>query len=578
MTTVLFLVFPLGAQASKILSGTLGSVTDEYVYIKYRSPAGDKYARCEREDLDCDKISSSVFSSGGNEIAKGYVASNGEYAVKNFMPGANPYAIYGIYDLKKDKLIGLFNTIFVFDSIDFTKTGDAVVLRSEKLNQTRVFTFNDKKERVLEKYATSISANGQMLAVYDSALPGWRTYDLKNDSKLEGTFLGASSSVAEFSYDGTYITYVRPGNYSVLYTAKSNGDDKKAVFKKTGVTLKDYVFVDNTLFYLANENGQYEWSVFALDPESGEKTEIADNASYGEWMMSLDNRLMFSVIEGKLITPAVYDLESEVLEVLRPFGESEAASIDRTEYDDVNLGAVLLSDKDKSRDLVIWLHGGPKRQTSMIYHSYYGYQVYDEILEKLVEEEKIDVLKLDYTGSIGYGRESTAKLTGNVGVIDVADVLAVTKDLRKEYRNIYLMGNSYGGYLALRTLVEEPDYYDGAISINGVTDWEQLVYDGRISQDFINYFYGLPSSENKKYYDQASIANRVDDLDDQKVLLFVGEKDTSVAPIQTSLIQQILREADKDSEMISFPTEGHTIVERKNLDRVYEEIKDLIDA
>ncbi|GIW66595.1 MAG: hypothetical protein KatS3mg095_0493 [Candidatus Parcubacteria bacterium] len=96
------------------------------------------------------------------------------------------------------------------------------------------------------------------------------------------------------------------------------------------------------------------------------------------------------------------------------------------------------------------------------------------------------------------------------------------------------MGNSYGGYLSLKTIYEYPSKINGAISINGVTDWWTLINNNKNSI-FKIHFNGYPTKNNLELYNQASIFLKKENLKNKKVLLIYGKKDRTVPISQNSL-------------------------------------------
>lgn len=244
------------------------------------------------------------------------------------------------------------------------------------------------------------------------------------------------------------------------------------------------------------------------------------------------------------------------------------------EYSRLELGGVqTIFMKNKTQGagvppLVIWLHGGPYRQASYIRHSYMSYGVYDNILEDAVSEGAY-ILKPDYAGSFGGSRAHTDAIGENVGVVEVKEI----KDLVDEFKathdtgKVYLVGNSYGGYLALRTLVEYPKLFAGALSINGVTDWASLT-EHLSTSPFNQYFNGLENAKNKYLYDQASILERIENIGKQKIYIIQAAADKTVAPFQAPLLKSALDEKNKKSTLIMIPDEDHVFSKNTSINTI----------
>jgi acylaminoacyl-peptidase len=188
------------------------------------------------------------------------------------------------------------------------------------------------------------------------------------------------------------------------------------------------------------------------------------------------------------------------------------------------------------------------------------------------------VAKLDYTGSTGYGKRFQTGLTKKVGVADVDDVRETIDDLTDEFEtsDVFLVGNSYGGYLALKTLVEEPRLIDGVAAIAAVTDWDELI-GGNSSSIFAPYFGGTPNSLTHRYYRAAEIMDNLDEIPDRTpIVIAYGERDTTVPPTQSKIFIAGA-ENDKNLTKVVFPDEDHIPRKRATLDRLCSEIAEAFD-
>lgn len=218
-----------------------------------------------------------------------------------------------------------------------------------------------------------------------------------------------------------------------------------------------------------------------------------------------------------------------------------------------------------SYPLVIWLHGGPYRQTSYGYHPYHSYGIYDSILE-LLRKDGVVILKLDYRGSLGFGKEYSGAIKGSVGKGDTEDVMSAITYAKSRYNinNVYLIGNSYGGYMSLRTLAEHPNSFAGVVSINGVTDWESLMNKMQTSI-FNTQFNGTPNVNNRYLYDQASIINRIGNIGNQKIVIIAGEADHTIPYWQATNIYDAMKTQNKNVNLISYKDEDHVYKEKKTI-------------
>jgi pimeloyl-ACP methyl ester carboxylesterase len=82
-------------------------------------------------------------------------------------------------------------------------------------------------------------------------------------------------------------------------------------------------------------------------------------------------------------------------------------------------------------------------------------------------------LRLNYRGTTGFGRKHLAALRDGVDLVPLADIKAAIDWLASRYQfdreRIVLMGQGYGGFLALRGVQLYPEFFRAAISVNAPT-------------------------------------------------------------------------------------------------------------
>jgi dipeptidyl aminopeptidase/acylaminoacyl peptidase len=290
------------------------------------------------------------------------------------------------------------------------------------------------------------------------------------------------------------------------------------------------------------------------------------------------NGLVFFVIQGSSSFPVFYN---ETTNQIQNFsGITIDTSTPVFSSKDVSFGGgmhgVLMTppgfDKKVPHQLVIWLHGGPYRQTSIGFQPYPGYAVYDLILNEMAKNNVV-VLKLDYRGSYGYGASYSRGIIKNVGKGDVADVKNANAFIKKEMNisDTYLLGNSYGGYLALRSVVAYPKNFAGAISINGVTDWATMLKAMKTSIFNVD-FNGIPKKSNATIYAQASILSRIGNLTTQKIVIMQSQADMTIPPSQADLLYSALQAKGKSVTFIPYPGEDHTFTKTTDLESICQNV------
>ncbi|WP_259558242.1 S9 family peptidase [Brachybacterium sillae] len=181
---------------------------------------------------------------------------------------------------------------------------------------------------------------------------------------------------------------------------------------------------------------------------------------------------------------------------------------------------------------VAFVHGGPTSQAPLALN----------LAAALYTSRGIGVVDVNYGGSTGYGRAYRERLTGQWGVVDVADTVAVMEHLVAEGiadgRRLAIEGGSAGGWTTLACLTRT-DTFAAGISRYGVADLEGLRRD---THDFESrYLEGLvgPWPEAAALYEERAPLHQVEGLS-APVLLLQGDEDRVVPPAQSEVFRDAL--------------------------------------
>ncbi len=581
----LFILIALPAHADEIQYGFIKEVAQDEVALEFRGPGGSDYFHCNTKGScrEYDELPQ-LLPSLGNVVDYTHNAQ-GTRGIRVFPWGSQTLHI--LYDISERpaRAIGYLPVREAQDRIRFSGSGEQILFFKDGAVRrfdlrTRTMTGPIYVDRELP--FLTVSHTGRYIAAYSYANPGHRLWDLERNKDY--TIASDEPSYFEFSQDETRAAYLGLyKDYRTLYETTLTELPTTEVTRITHTSVaEDYLYAGNVLFYLANTDSPYDWSLWART-KSGEETLVEQSASYGDYLMRVDDTLAYLKIEGKTSFPVLVDLKrlsrkTELVPVEKVESEED---ITREVVSVAGRYGVLLSPAEENRNsetLFVWLHGGPQRQTSLGYHSYLSYAVYDELLEKLAEAG-YRVLKLDYTGSWGYSKSFLKALHLQIGVVDVADIENAIEHYQDELDigTVYLIGNSYGGYLALRGIAELADEVDGAVSINGVSNWYSLT--SRIpSSPFTKLFEGVPDTNNLAAYRRAEVfTGLVEDVQRQPILVAYSENDTSVPKWQSTEYLEFARARNKNVTELLFPGEDHVLKRRDSLDQLCEAVVDTLD-
>ncbi len=415
-----------------------------------------------------------------------------------------------------------------------------------------------------------------------------RNYTISEDISY-WDIINEQRKVFEFSPDGKTLVYLDDKDnemslYKVDLNSLSGTKIKNEKIVTTAYNISYFMFSDkDNMYYVGNsKNNPYDWSLYHLNLITNESAIVEHNVSYTDGIRQIGSSLLFISLQEKGYGPEIYNTETKAINYFKiPDINTKKANIENEKYLEIGYSdAIIMEPKDydskKSYPVLIWLHGGPLRQTSLGYHPYHSYGIYDSIL-RLLQKNDVIVIKLDYRGSFGKGRSYSEGIKESVGKGDIDDVMNTVSYIHSKYNTngIYLSGNSYGGYMSLKAVVDYPEAFKGVFSINGVTDWKSLLINLKNSI-FNIQFNGLPNSKNEKLYNQASIIDNINNLTNQKIEITQADADRTIPPWQSVLLYDKLKTANKNVDLVTYKDEDHVYKYEKNINDICNRLFGLI--
>jgi dipeptidyl aminopeptidase/acylaminoacyl peptidase len=191
------------------------------------------------------------------------------------------------------------------------------------------------------------------------------------------------------------------------------------------------------------------------------------------------------------------------------------------------------------------------------------------------------VVEVNYAGSTGYGRAYRERLTGQWGVLDVADCLDAARSLIQagevDGRRLMISGASAGGFTALCGLAFH-DLFAAGTSASGIADLETFREQApKFQAHELDRLVG-PYPEAVLTYRARSPVHAADQIT-SPVLLLQGLEDTVVPPAQTQLMATALNRTGIPHRYLTFQGEGHGFRRPSSITRALEaELSLYLDA
>jgi dipeptidyl aminopeptidase/acylaminoacyl peptidase len=221
------------------------------------------------------------------------------------------------------------------------------------------------------------------------------------------------------------------------------------------------------------------------------------------------------------------------------------------------------------RKAVVWVHGGPEGQTRPVFRA--------DIQALLAADYA--VMLPNVRGSTGYGRSFAA-------LDDVARRPDSVEDLRQarlwlgaqlgiDAGSIAVMGQSYGGFMVLATLVEHPELWKAAIDNYGFADFLTLLRDtGPWRRRHRAAEYGDPERDVELLRALSPLArsHRIR----APLLVTHGLRDPRVPPSETAALVAALRSRGQPVETVLFDHAGHGYTRKDHRRTAYRAMLDFL--
>ncbi|TME84532.1 MAG: S9 family peptidase [Chloroflexi bacterium] len=219
---------------------------------------------------------------------------------------------------------------------------------------------------------------------------------------------------------------------------------------------------------------------------------------------------------------------------------------------------------------VVYPHGGPTWQ------AYRSWQPFKQLLVA----QGMAFLDVDFRGSTGYGREFRDANVGDWGHTDVQDIIDAGRWLQQQPwcdGRLAVYGGSYGGYLTLSALVEEPAMWKAGVDLYGDSEIAESYRHGdRVGRLDLERMMGSPDGASQaERYRRGSPVYRAERIE-APLLILHGRKDKRVVPLMSEKMVEALEIEDKHHEVHWYDDEGHGWERRENRRDAFTRIRDFL--
>ncbi|SDG95313.1 S9 family peptidase [Psychroflexus sediminis] len=220
---------------------------------------------------------------------------------------------------------------------------------------------------------------------------------------------------------------------------------------------------------------------------------------------------------------------------------------------------------------VIFVHGAGYLQNA---HKWWSSYFREYMFHNLLTDLGYTVLDIDYRGSAGYGRDWRTGIYRHMGGKDLSDQVDGAEYLVENFEinpdKIGIYGGSYGGFITLMAMFNEPDTFAAGAALRSVTDWAH--YNHGYTSNILNEPHLDPIA-----YRKSSPIYFAEGLEGH-LLIAHGIVDTNVHFQDVVRLSQRLIELEKeDWELAVYPVEGHGFTQPSSWTDEYRRILDLFE-
>jgi dipeptidyl aminopeptidase/acylaminoacyl peptidase len=229
------------------------------------------------------------------------------------------------------------------------------------------------------------------------------------------------------------------------------------------------------------------------------------------------------------------------------FGEVRHVYVESS--DGLKIPVYIIESREAGRPgpTIVYIHGGPWAMVSDSWRT---------SIAALVMMG-FHVVAPNYRGSTGYGSSFMKLDIGDPGGGDLLDVVAASKYAIETglASKLFITGYSYGGYMTLWAMVNEPKLYEAGVAGASVVDWEE---EYRLGDALFKEFVKILFAGKMDLLKDRSPINKIDRL--EKPVCIIHPQNDTRAPLKPllKLLDKML-ELNKRFEAHILPDMGHVI-------------------
>lgn len=373
--------------------------------------------------------------------------------------------------------------------------------------------------------------------------------------------------------------------YSHLYTVNTKNGKKKGLTKGTFEIYNPRLSQDHSTWYFeSNKTHSGERHVYSMAIGGGKMTQMTTLTGRSDGYLS-PNESKIAVLSSTANQPTeLHLMDNAAGSSSKQITKSTTSDFDQYKWrtpeyvtfkaEDgavVNARLYKPASGESKGPAVVFVHGAGYLQNA---HKWWSSYYREYMFHNLLVDQGYTVLDIDYRGSAGYGRDWRTGIYQYMGGLDLSDHIDGAKYLTSTHdidpKRIGIYGGSYGGFITLMAMFNEPDVFAAGAALRSVTDWAH--YNHGYTSNILN-----TPVDDPEAYRKSSPIYFAEGLKGA-LLICHGMIDTNVHFQDVVRLSQRLIELGKDNwEMAVYPLESHGFVEPSSWTDEYSRIFKLFE-
>lgn len=457
---------------------------------------------------------------------------------------------------------------------------------------THVYHLQDQTDQLIEEgdqavtELLAVSEDEQAFAYARFFANTYATIFVKQGEEID--YLTPDSEKVHYSFDPIFVdreiiyfitNYEDEFNYLARYDLISK--TFKPVLKLDGESIETIKFnKEQNRLYLVTEKGVSDF-IYAYDLLTGQydqlnlpvdvltKLHVAKSGTL--YALGRSATLPFNIFQSK------DGLTWEALTNNRVLGIDqqdmvEPEVVSYQSFDDLEIEGLLFRAKPENDNgyTIFWPHGGPQAAEKKMFRAMfqaflnYGYTIFAP----------------NFRGSTGYGASFTKMVEQDWGrgprLDNIAGLDWLIEQKITDPEHLFLVGGSYGGYMALLLHGRHPEYFKAVIDIFGPSDLFTFVESVPPHwKPMMERWVGDPVRDKERFIEDSPVTYL--ESMTKPMLVIQGAKDPRVVKEESDQIVAKLRDKGREIEYLVLEDEGHGFTKKENEIKVYRLMLDFLE-